>query len=72
LTLAEVWNGTSWAIQATPNPTGVKGTFLSGVSCKSAAACTAVGDYENSAGSYAPLAEAWNGTSWAIETTPNP
>jgi len=72
LTLAEVWNGTSWAIQATPNPTGVKGTFLSGVSCKSAAACTAVGDDENSAGSYAPLAEAWNGTSWAIETTPNP
>jgi hypothetical protein len=42
------------------------------VSCKSAAACTAVGDDENSAGSYAPLAEAWNGTSWAIETTPNP
>ena len=47
VSLAEVWNGTSWAIQTTPNPTGVKGAFLFGVSCKSAAACTAVGDYEN-------------------------
>jgi hypothetical protein len=71
-TLAEVWNGTSWSIQSTPNPTGEKGIVLSGVSCTSSSACTAVGDYVNSSGNEVTLAEVWNGTSWAIQSTSNP
>jgi hypothetical protein len=65
-TLAERWNGTSWQIQSTPNPAG--GGFLSGVSCSSASACTAVG---NSNGGKT-LAERWDGTRWTIQATPNP
>ena len=72
VTLAEAWNGTSWSVQATPNPSGALGSVLAGVSCTSAHACTAVGQYLNSSGVDLTLAEKWNGTSWSIETTPNP
>jgi len=71
-TFAEYWNGTTWAIQSTPNPTGTEYfPELSGVSCASATACTAVGDYKTSSDVYMPLVEHWNGTSWAIQSTPN-
>jgi len=72
LTLAERWNGSSWAIQTTPNPSGATSSQLSGVSCTAATACTAVGTYTNNAAAQLTLAESWNGTSWAIQTTPNP
>jgi hypothetical protein len=70
--LAEVWNGSSWSIQSVPKPTGAKGIVLSGVSCTSSSACTAVGNYDNSSGTQVTLAERWNGTSWSVQTTPNP
>jgi|SRR5665213_1027371 len=71
-TLAEVWNGTSWTVQTTPNPSGAISSNLSAVSCSSATACTAVGAYENNSGTFVMLAEVWNGTSWTMQTTPNP
>ena len=71
-TLAERWNGTSWSIQATPNPTGAQSSQLSGISCTSPTACTAVGNYTDSTGTQRTLAERWNGTTWSIEKTPNP
>ncbi|MGD0082452.1 MAG: hypothetical protein ABSD78_04545, partial [Acidimicrobiales bacterium] len=72
VTLAEAWNGTKWAIEATPSPSGAQSRSLSGVSCTSATACSAVGNYHNATGADVTLAEAWNGTKWAIEPTPNP
>jgi hypothetical protein len=75
VTLAERWNGTSWKIQSTPNPAGAGESHLFGVSCTAANACTAVGF---SAASFSEsskpvtLAERWNGTSWKIQSTPNP
>ena len=72
VSLAERWNGASWVIQPTPNPAGAFFTGLSGVSCASASACTAVGVYTNSAGNSVPLAERWDGTTWVIEPTTNP
>ena len=69
-TLAEGWNGTSWAIQATTNPPGPANRSLSGVSCPTSTACTAVGSYTNTSGKQVTLAEAWNGTSWARQSTP--
>jgi hypothetical protein len=73
VTLAERWNGSSWVIQSTPNHSGATGSYLSGVSCTAAKACTAVGDYVNSSGTAdLTLAERWNGSSWAIQPTPNP
>lgn len=71
-TLAERWNGISWQIQSTPNPTGAQGSYLSGGSCASASACTAVGDYTDTAGFIITLAERWNGTGWQLQSTPNP
>ena len=71
-TLAEVWNGTSWSIQPTPDAPGASESVLSRVSCTSATACTAVG-YSHATGDFAPrttLAEAWNGTTWSIQQTP--
>ncbi len=72
VTLAEAWNGASWATEATPNPSGTTGAVLNGVSCVSATACTAVGYFSDSSGNTKTLAEAWNGTTWAIQNTPNP
>jgi hypothetical protein len=66
-TLAEVWNGKTWRIVPTLRRTG-QGAALNGVSCTSAAACTAVG----SAGPVTTLAERWNGTGWRVQPTPNP
>jgi hypothetical protein len=71
LTLAENWNGTTWTLQSTPTPSGATSSGLSGVSCTSASACTSVGWYGVSPGAYETLAETWNGTTWAIQSTPN-
>ena len=59
--MAERWNGRSWHIQPTPNPS--KGGGLAAVSCTSTVACTAV----------AALGAAmrWNGTKWTIQPTPS-
>jgi hypothetical protein len=72
VTLAEAWNGKKWEIgEPTPNPNGATGSYLSGVSCASATACSAVGGYYPSAGIDVTLTEAWNGKKWAIEPTAN-
>ena len=70
-TLAEAWNGTTWRIQATPNPPGSKGSNLDAVACPAATACTAVGTYVDSSGTQRPIAEAWNGSTWTIRATPD-
>jgi hypothetical protein len=71
--LAETWNGSTWTIQATPSPAGATaGSYLSSLSCTSAGNCTAVGQYDKKLGPVFPLAEHWNGSTWAIQTTPVP
>ncbi len=73
LPLAEFWNGSGWTIEAVPLPSGGADGWLLGVSCPSAATCTAVGEYATSlAGERLTLAEHWNGTSWSVQPTPNP
>ncbi len=72
VSLAERWNGTSWEVQPTPNPEGAKATLLVGVSCASASACTATGEYTNGSGVQTPLAEIWDGTKWQVQSVPNP
>ena len=72
VTRAERWNGRSWRVQATPNPASAGYSQLNAVSCSSATACTAVGYYYNTSGIFFPLAEEWNGKSWAIRATPKP
>jgi hypothetical protein len=54
--LAEQWDGTAWTLESNP-----PGQYLTGVSCTSTAACTAVG----------PGAYRWDGTGWSIQSTPS-
>jgi hypothetical protein len=70
VTLAELWNGKIWRVQATPNPSGATDAVLSGVSCTSATACEAVGSYSNSSGTQVTLAEAYDGKTWTLQATP--
>jgi hypothetical protein len=58
---------TPWTIAAASAPLE---SFLTGVSCTSAASCTAVGATPDNSGGQQPLAEYWNGTSWAVQVTP--
>jgi hypothetical protein len=44
-TAAEGWDGSIWSSQSTPNPAGAFESVLSGLSCTSASACMAVGEY---------------------------
>jgi hypothetical protein len=70
--LAERWNGTSWTVQSVPVPADAYDANLYAVSCTSATACTAVGEYYVANKLNYTLAEAWNGTDWSIQATPNP
>ena len=73
--LAERWNGTNWRVQPTPNPpnftTSPEEVTLNGVSCTSATACTATGQYAPG-GNAAYFLQAWNGRHWRLVTAPLP
>jgi hypothetical protein len=60
VTLVESWNGTEWTIRTTPNPAEAKMSRLRGLACTSGAACTAVGEWENSSSTLEPLAERYS------------
>lgn len=55
-TLAEVWNGTSWSIQGTPNPSGATFSAFFGASCQGSS-CFGVGWSTNALGVDTTLAE---------------
>ncbi len=66
--LAEIWNGTSWLITATPDvksQSGAADNELDGVSCVSASFCEAVGTGPDGAD-----AALWNGKSWTVQAMP--
>jgi hypothetical protein len=69
-TVAETWNGSSWHVTGTPNPAGATLSQLLGVSCVSARACMAVGNFTH--GHEVPLSESWNGSSWTTRGTVEP
>jgi hypothetical protein len=73
LTLAAIWNGTTWELQTTPSPVGLILDSFEGVSCNSVSSCFAVGYFISTTGEgRESLAETWDGTSWSIQTTPDP
>ncbi|HEX3387811.1 MAG TPA: hypothetical protein VHT94_02125 [Streptosporangiaceae bacterium] len=71
--LTEHWNGSSWARRVAPGPADGL-SVLTGVSCGATDGCTAVGYYRGAGvGAYdAPMAEHWNGRSWALQNVPEP
>jgi hypothetical protein len=71
LSLAETWDGSSWALMTTTDVPGAWQDVLMGVSCTSSTDCTAVGSYAEKSRRHS-LAEAWDGTSWNLQTTADP
>jgi O-glycosyl hydrolase len=65
--LTELWNGTNWTIQTTPNAAG-NVVILDSVSCSSTTFCETLGSSETADGDYSNLAEVWNGTKWAMQS----
>lgn len=71
--MVSTWNGTTWASEAVPKPTGSpKRSTLLDVSCASGSSCTAVGGYMNASGVQVSYVERWNGTAWSWQVSPNP
>ena len=68
--LIEHWDGTSWVVVNSPNTSATQANFLYGVACLSASNCWAVGSYYNGSAQQT-LIEHWDGTGWAIVTSPN-
>jgi hypothetical protein len=71
-TLTERWDGTAWTIINSPNASATEPNYLNSITCSSAADCWAVG-YYITAGTFETqtLIERWNGSAWAIVSSPN-
>src|SRR5204862_4161737 len=69
--LIEHWNGVSWSIVTSANPSSGY-NYLNGVTCTSAMDCWAVGEYSNGSDpGRRTLIERWNGISWSLVVSPN-
>ncbi len=72
-TLVEEWNGKTWAVVPSPSP-GASSNDLFGITCTGPTFCMAAGDDSSTTASndQATLLERWNGTSWAVVSSPSP
>jgi hypothetical protein len=71
-TLIEQWNGTSWSVISSPNPTGGTNNELTAAAATSATDVWAAGSYfDSTTNTNEPLIEHWDGTSWSIVSSPN-
>jgi hypothetical protein len=68
--LSEVLRAGRWSILDTAPLAGVTGAELNGVSCSTATACVAVGQFFTSGGGQGTLAELYNGKTWTLDKTP--
>ena len=65
--LVERWNGAQWSMQSIAKQGGGSRVGLSGVSCATMTACTAVGAFVRGI-----LVEQWNGSAWSVERIAKP
>ncbi|MBF6596535.1 MAG: hypothetical protein IVW51_19090, partial [Thermaceae bacterium] len=71
-TLILHWNGSSWSVVPSLNPTPGEAS-LQDITADPSGALWAVGDYYNStSGMYESLVERWDGIGWTIMASPNP
>jgi hypothetical protein len=69
-TVIEIWDGTSWSMSSSPNPT--TSDLFYGVSCTSPSFCVAVGSAAGAGGSSSQtLVETWDGTAWSVTPSPD-
>ena len=71
-TLIEQWDGTTWSIVPSPNPTSAYDSRLVGISCLTTSSCFAVGAAFLNGGVSSALVEQWNGTSWSLDPIATP
>jgi len=64
---AKAWSA---PITVPPTPAGASIVLLRDVACASTTYCVAVGYYFDT--EYKPLVEKWNGSSWSLQSAPNP
>jgi putative hemolysin len=70
-TLIESWNGKTWSVEASPNPT-IHEDVLQSVSCVSSTDCVAAGSVGPPPGEVGrTVIESWNGSAWGVTPTPN-
>jgi subtilisin family serine protease len=64
--------GGAWftEVKSLPTPEGATEVRVKDVSCTAESACTVVGRYY--AGSYKPYVTRWNGSTWSLQSGPNP
>lgn len=68
-TLAERFDGSGWTIQSTPSPPNTREAYLVGVSCPTAADCSAVGwDVGLTSSAISTVAMSWDGSEWTAAT----
>lgn len=73
-TLAEQWNGSSWALVPSPNPptsSSSPSADLNGIVALSASDIWAVGYYFSGLSTEATLIEHWDGSTWSVVSSPN-
>lgn len=69
--LAEIWNGSTWSVQAPPIPGSWETAVLNSAYCLSTTWCMASGSLKrNEAGTsyWRPFADIWDGSSWSTTT----
>jgi hypothetical protein len=70
-TLIEHWNGSAWKVVKSPSPASA--SLLNAVTAVSRTNAWAVGYTESSDGTFdRTLVEHWNGSSWQVQSSPNP
>ena len=70
--LADHWNASGWGVQAISEPSGATESDLEGIGCPTQSLCVAVGQYRDASNNSLSLVESWNGSTWSVQSTPNP
>lgn len=70
--LATTWNGTDWAAESSPSPTGNFGDEANGVSCPTTSWCALVGVALRPNHEWRPFTDIWNGQTWVSVRVPEP
>lgn len=70
-TLIEHWNGRAWRTVKSPNPGGLLGNNLYGVTATSARNAWAVGTWDNGTANHTLIIH-WNGKTWRTQPSSNP
>lgn len=70
--LIEHWDGSTWTREVLATPSSVHSVFPASIACVSATSCKMVGEYQLADNSLAVFAASSSGTTWSVDTVPNP